>query len=49
MPSPLSPQWHEKAGDFFSTSGVKLKEAGQSAGTLWERLRRMEKATFFMW
>ena len=21
MPSPLSPQWHEKAGDFFSTSG----------------------------
>ncbi|KAM7504610.1 hypothetical protein LguiB_003514 [Lonicera macranthoides] len=33
MPSPVSPQWQDKASDFFSTSGVKLKEAGQSAGT----------------
>lgn len=33
MPSAISPQWQEKASDFFSTSGVKLKEAGQSAGT----------------
>ncbi|KAL8149302.1 putative Rho GTPase-activating protein At5g61530 [Apium graveolens] len=33
MPTPASPQWQEKASDFFSTSGVKLKEAGQSAGT----------------
>lgn len=34
MPSAVSPQWHEKASDFFSSSGVKLKEAGQSAGSL---------------
>ncbi|CAN1188252.1 Uncharacterized Rho GTPase-activating protein At5g61530 [Linum perenne] len=33
MPSAVSPQWQEKATVFFSTSGVKLKEAGQSAGT----------------
>ncbi|CAK9135131.1 unnamed protein product [Ilex paraguariensis] len=33
MPSAVSPQWHEKASGFFSSSGVKLKEAGQSAGT----------------
>ncbi|KAJ6928139.1 hypothetical protein NC651_011983 [Populus alba x Populus x berolinensis] len=33
MPSAVSPQWQEKATGFFSTSGVKLKEAGQSAGT----------------
>ncbi|KAL6989434.1 hypothetical protein U1Q18_015183 [Sarracenia purpurea var. burkii] len=33
MPSAISPQWHEKASGFFSSSGVKLKEAGQSAGT----------------
>ncbi|KAK3033247.1 hypothetical protein RJ639_033127 [Escallonia herrerae] len=33
MPSAVSPQWQEKAGDFFSSSGAKLKEAGQSAGT----------------
>ncbi|KAL0317603.1 UNVERIFIED_CONTAM: Ceramide kinase [Sesamum angustifolium] len=33
MPSPISPQWHDKASDFFQSSGVKLKEAGQSAGT----------------
>ncbi|KAJ4837878.1 hypothetical protein Tsubulata_022928 [Turnera subulata] len=32
MPSPVSPQWQEKANSFFSSSGVKLKEAGQSAG-----------------
>ncbi|KAK6936882.1 Rho GTPase-activating protein domain [Dillenia turbinata] len=33
MPSAVSPQWREKASDFFSSSGIKLKEAGQSAGT----------------
>ncbi|PON92405.1 Rho GTPase-activating protein domain containing protein [Trema orientale] len=33
MPSPALPQWHDKASGFFSSSGVKLKEAGQSAGT----------------
>ncbi|KAI4323729.1 hypothetical protein L6164_023312 [Bauhinia variegata] len=33
MPSAVSPQWHEKASGFFSSSGVKLKQAGQSAGT----------------
>ncbi|KAK9095248.1 hypothetical protein Scep_026717 [Stephania cephalantha] len=33
MPTALSPVWHEKASSFFSSSGVKLKEAGQSAGT----------------
>ncbi|KAK9144554.1 hypothetical protein Sjap_004457 [Stephania japonica] len=33
MPTALSPQWHEIASSFFSTSGVKIKEAGQSAGT----------------
>ncbi|KAK9293176.1 hypothetical protein L1049_021165 [Liquidambar formosana] len=33
MPSADSPQWRGKAGDFFSSSGVKLKEVGQSAGT----------------
>ncbi|XP_044505382.1 uncharacterized Rho GTPase-activating protein At5g61530-like [Mangifera indica] len=34
MPPADSPQWQEKASDFFSSSGVKLKQAGQSAGTL---------------
>lgn len=34
MPPELSPRWRAKANDFFSTSGVKLKQAGQSAGTL---------------
>ncbi|XP_022985483.1 uncharacterized Rho GTPase-activating protein At5g61530 [Cucurbita maxima] len=33
MPSVNSSQWQEKASGFFSSSGVKLKEAGQSAGT----------------
>ncbi|XP_042505796.1 uncharacterized Rho GTPase-activating protein At5g61530 [Macadamia integrifolia] len=33
MPTAVSPQWQEKASGFFSSSGVKLKEAGQSAGT----------------
>ncbi|KAI3458340.1 hypothetical protein Pfo_015003 [Paulownia fortunei] len=33
MPSATSPQWQEKASDFFQSSGVKLKEAGHSAGT----------------
>ncbi|KAH7557373.1 hypothetical protein JRO89_XS11G0133800 [Xanthoceras sorbifolium] len=34
MPSAVSLQWQEKASDFFSSSGVKLKQAGASAGTL---------------
>ncbi|KAL4574906.1 hypothetical protein LXL04_021746 [Taraxacum kok-saghyz] len=33
MPSVVSPQWQEKATGFFSSSGTKLKEAGQSAGS----------------
>ncbi|XP_076945323.1 putative Rho GTPase-activating protein At5g61530 [Bidens hawaiensis] len=33
MPSAVSPQWQEKASGFFSSSGTKLKEAGQSAGS----------------
>nr|CAB3457966.1 unnamed protein product [Digitaria exilis] len=32
MPLAESPQWRRKATDFFSTSSVKLKQAGQSAG-----------------
>lgn len=33
MPSAVSPQWQERASGFFSSSGTKLKEAGQSAGS----------------
>ncbi|XP_051121268.1 uncharacterized Rho GTPase-activating protein At5g61530 [Andrographis paniculata] len=33
MPSATSPQWQEKANDFFQTSGIKLKQAGHSAGS----------------
>ncbi|XP_075111299.1 putative Rho GTPase-activating protein At5g61530 isoform X1 [Nicotiana tabacum] len=33
MPSVISPQWQEKANGFFQSSGVKLKEARQSAGS----------------
>ncbi|XP_043813641.1 uncharacterized Rho GTPase-activating protein At5g61530 isoform X1 [Manihot esculenta] len=33
MPTAGSPRWQEKANVFFSSSGAKLKEAGQSAGT----------------
>ncbi|KAL6509422.1 hypothetical protein OROGR_022732 [Orobanche gracilis] len=33
MPSAVSPQWQEKTSDFFQSSGLKLKEAGHSAGT----------------
>lgn len=33
MPSVISPQWQDKASGFFSSSGVKLKEAKESAGT----------------
>lgn len=31
--SAFPPQWRERASGFFSTSGVKLKQAGQSAGS----------------
>ncbi|XP_021721743.1 uncharacterized Rho GTPase-activating protein At5g61530-like [Chenopodium quinoa] len=34
MPSMISPQWQDKASGFFSASGVKLKEAGNQAGSL---------------
>lgn len=34
MPPELSPRWRAKANDFFSTSGVRLKQAGKSAGSL---------------
>ncbi|XP_020232630.1 uncharacterized Rho GTPase-activating protein At5g61530 [Cajanus cajan] len=33
MPSIMSPQWQDKAAGFFSSSGVKIKEAKESAGT----------------
>ncbi|XP_058085376.1 uncharacterized Rho GTPase-activating protein At5g61530 [Magnolia sinica] len=33
MPSTDSPPWREKATGFFSSSGIKLKQAGNSAGT----------------
>ncbi|KAK7327316.1 hypothetical protein VNO80_31558 [Phaseolus coccineus] len=33
MPSIMSPQWQDKAAGFLSSSGVKLKEAKESAGT----------------
>eukprot|EP00262_Sarcandra_glabra_P008960 TRINITY_DN22906_c0_g1_i1.p1 TRINITY_DN22906_c0_g1~~TRINITY_DN22906_c0_g1_i1.p1 ORF type:complete len:378 (-),score=56.94 TRINITY_DN22906_c0_g1_i1:296-1429(-) len=33
MPSADTPPWREKASGFFSSSGVRLKQAGQSAGT----------------
>lgn len=33
MPSIISPEWHDKASGFFSSSGVKLKEAKESAGS----------------
>ncbi|XP_072983541.1 uncharacterized Rho GTPase-activating protein At5g61530 [Typha latifolia] len=32
MPMEASPRWREKASGFLSTSGVKLRQAGQSAG-----------------
>ncbi|XVF49405.1 hypothetical protein PTKIN_Ptkin04bG0009200 [Pterospermum kingtungense] len=32
MPSAASPPWQEKASGFISSSGVKLKEASQTAG-----------------
>ncbi|XP_077235372.1 small G protein family protein / RhoGAP family protein isoform X2 [Tasmannia lanceolata] len=32
MSSTVSPQWREKATGFLSSSGVKLKQAGQSVG-----------------
>ncbi|KAL5723927.1 hypothetical protein ACHQM5_007260 [Ranunculus cassubicifolius] len=36
MPTAELPQWHEKASGFFSSSGVKLKEARQTAGPIVE-------------
>ncbi|CAD5176003.1 unnamed protein product [Musa acuminata subsp. malaccensis] len=34
MPPEVSSQWREKASGFFSSSGVRLKQAGQSAGSI---------------
>ncbi|XP_078446391.1 small G protein family protein / RhoGAP family protein isoform X4 [Wolffia australiana] len=33
MHSSVSPRWRQKANGFFTSSGVKLKQASQSAGT----------------
>ncbi|KAF9602692.1 hypothetical protein IFM89_030580 [Coptis chinensis] len=43
MPSAVSPQWHEKASEFFSSSGVKLKEARQTAGPIVEEVAKDAK------
>ncbi|KAK9724426.1 hypothetical protein RND81_05G071000 [Saponaria officinalis] len=43
MASVSSPQWQDKAGGFFSASGVKLKEAGHSAGTFVEEVAKDAK------
>ncbi|XP_061367411.1 uncharacterized Rho GTPase-activating protein At5g61530 [Gastrolobium bilobum] len=44
MPSVISPQWQDKATDFFSSSGVKLKEARESAGTFVGEVTRDTKS-----
>lgn len=46
MPSAISPPWREKATGFFSSSGVKLKEAGQSAGTFVGDVAKDAKGNF---
>ncbi|XP_059461169.1 uncharacterized Rho GTPase-activating protein At5g61530 isoform X2 [Corylus avellana] len=46
MPSAVTPPWREKASGFFSSSGVKLKEAGQSAGTLVGEVAKDAKGNF---
>lgn len=43
MPSMISPLWQDKASGFLSTSGVKLKEAGHSAGTFVEEVAKDAK------
>ncbi|XP_050385250.1 uncharacterized Rho GTPase-activating protein At5g61530 [Argentina anserina] len=43
MPSDVEPRWQEKATGFFSTSGVKIKEAGQTAGTFVEEVTKDAK------
>ncbi|CAI9091992.1 OLC1v1027119C1 [Oldenlandia corymbosa var. corymbosa] len=43
MPSVVSPQWQEKASGFFQSSGVKLREAGQSAGIFLEEVAKDAK------
>ncbi|KAL2527029.1 putative Rho GTPase-activating protein [Abeliophyllum distichum] len=43
MPSVSSPQWQGKASDFFQSSGAKLKEAGQTAGTFVEEVAKDTK------
>ncbi|KAJ8440615.1 hypothetical protein Cgig2_031032 [Carnegiea gigantea] len=43
MPSRISPLWQDKASGFLSTSGVKLKEAGHSAGTFVEEVAKDAK------
>ncbi|KAM1141842.1 hypothetical protein FF1_041688 [Malus domestica] len=43
MPSDISPRWKEKTTEFFSSSGVKIKEAGHSAGTFVEEVTKDAK------
>ncbi|GKV17535.1 hypothetical protein SLEP1_g28027 [Rubroshorea leprosula] len=43
MPSAGANQWQEKASGFFSSSGVKLKEARQTAGTFVEEVAKDAK------
>ncbi|KAL0547241.1 hypothetical protein IC582_017170 [Cucumis melo] len=43
MPTVNSSQWQEKASGFFSSSGVKLKEAGHSAGNFVEEVAKDAK------
>ncbi|KAK7856440.1 uncharacterized Rho GTPase-activating protein At5g61530 [Quercus suber] len=46
MPSAVSPPWQEKASGFFSSSGVKIKSAGQSAGTFVGEVAKDAKGNF---
>ncbi|GLT39848.1 hypothetical protein SLA2020_140150 [Shorea laevis] len=43
MPSAAGNQWQEKASGFFSSSGVKIKEARQTAGTFVEEVAKDAK------
>ncbi|KAG6715379.1 hypothetical protein I3842_05G249200 [Carya illinoinensis] len=46
MPSITSPQWHEMASSFFSSSREKLKEAGQSAEKFIGKVAKDAKRNF---
>ncbi|GLT40236.1 hypothetical protein SLA2020_143860 [Shorea laevis] len=43
MPSAAAHQWQERATGFFSSSGGKIKEAGQTAGTFVEEVAKDAK------